>query len=165
MRNGHVFPSKVCHFQYDHRFLFSRGMGNIRAYKEVRLKWRIEFSFPFSVKCSDRNFKCFLSQFRKTHRSPLIYNVLLDLFSLQLCLLFFLKWLNYIKIFVLYESALFLPNVFSHRLTSKTSQKHNRCIAILWRTLQWIFRKWSCTLPFMQNTLKDTFSIIFPKSN
>ena len=38
MKNGHIFPSEVCHFQYDHRFLISREMGNIRAYKEVYLK-------------------------------------------------------------------------------------------------------------------------------
>ena len=40
MKNGHSFPSKVCHFQYDHRFLFSREMGNIREYKVVRLKMK-----------------------------------------------------------------------------------------------------------------------------
>ena len=38
MKNGNVFPSKVCHFQYDHRFHFSRETGNINGYKEVRLK-------------------------------------------------------------------------------------------------------------------------------
>ena len=38
MKNSQIFPSKVCHFQYDQRFLFSKEMGNIRAYKEVRLK-------------------------------------------------------------------------------------------------------------------------------
>ena len=38
MKNGNVFPSKVCHFQYDHRFHFSRETGNIKGYKEVRLK-------------------------------------------------------------------------------------------------------------------------------
>ena len=36
--NGHTFPSKICHFQYDHRFLFSREMGNSRACNEVRLQ-------------------------------------------------------------------------------------------------------------------------------
>ena len=29
MKNGHTFPSKICHFQYDHRFLFSREMGKV----------------------------------------------------------------------------------------------------------------------------------------
>ena len=38
MKNSQIFPSKVCHFQYDQRFLFSKETGNIRAYKEVRLK-------------------------------------------------------------------------------------------------------------------------------
>ena len=70
--------------QYDHRCLFSREMGNIRACKEVSLQKLISqiyvvkiafvvqsepfeelfgkgFSFPFSAKCFDRNFRCFLS--------------------------------------------------------------------------------------------------------
>ena len=38
MKNGHIFPLKVRHFQYDHRFLFSREIGNIRTWKEIRLK-------------------------------------------------------------------------------------------------------------------------------
>ena len=38
MKNGQIFPSKVNHFQYDHRFLFSREMENIRTCKEIRLK-------------------------------------------------------------------------------------------------------------------------------
>ena len=32
MKNGHIFPSKVCHFQYHHKFLFSREMRNTRAW-------------------------------------------------------------------------------------------------------------------------------------
>ena len=32
MRNGQIFSSKSCHFQYDHRFLFSRETGNIRKW-------------------------------------------------------------------------------------------------------------------------------------
>ena len=38
MKNGHIFPLKVCHFQYDHGFRLSRETGNIREYKDVRLK-------------------------------------------------------------------------------------------------------------------------------
>ena len=38
MKNGQIFPSKVCHFQYDHRFLFSREMGNTVSCKEIRLQ-------------------------------------------------------------------------------------------------------------------------------
>ena len=38
MENGQSCPSKVCPFQYDHRFLFSREEGNIRSCKEVRLQ-------------------------------------------------------------------------------------------------------------------------------
>ena len=79
MKNGLIFPSKVCHFQCDHRFLFSREKGNIRACKQVRLQnllnldcqdsicfaffklfkneesLRKSFSFPFSAKCFERN--------------------------------------------------------------------------------------------------------------
>ena len=43
VKNGQIFPSKVCHFQYDNRFLLSRDMGNIRSCKEVRLKKLIKF--------------------------------------------------------------------------------------------------------------------------
>ena len=43
MKNGQIFFSKVCHFQYDNRFLFSREMGNIRSCKEVRLQKLIKF--------------------------------------------------------------------------------------------------------------------------
>ena len=84
MKNGRIFPLKVCHFQYDHRLLFSREMGNIRTCKEYVCKNLLNldcqnsicfaffkllkneesfgksFSFPFSAKCFDRNFKCFL---------------------------------------------------------------------------------------------------------
>ena len=77
MRNDQIFPSKVCHFQYDHRFLFSREIGNVgknllnsdcqdsfrfgmfqAAYKWGKSFGKIIFSFPFSVKCFDRNLKC-----------------------------------------------------------------------------------------------------------
>ena len=42
-KNGQIFPSKDCHFQYGHRFLFSREMGNIRTCKEIRLQKLIKF--------------------------------------------------------------------------------------------------------------------------
>ena len=42
-KNGQIFPSKVSHFQYDHRFLLSREMGNIRTCKEVRLRKLTQF--------------------------------------------------------------------------------------------------------------------------
>ena len=57
---------------------------------------------------------------------------------------FFLRRWNYIKIFVLQEKAVLLPKFFSCRLTSSTSQKYNRSIVILWRTLLRIFGKWLC---------------------
>ena len=37
------FPSKVSHFQYDHRFVFKREMENIRSCQEVRLQNLIKF--------------------------------------------------------------------------------------------------------------------------
>ena len=43
MKNGQIFPSNVFHFQYDHRFLFSTEMGNIRTCKEVWLQKLIKF--------------------------------------------------------------------------------------------------------------------------
>ena len=38
MKNDQIFSSNVCHFQYDHRFFFSREMGIIRMRKELRLQ-------------------------------------------------------------------------------------------------------------------------------
>ena len=46
-----------------------------------------------------------LYQFRKTNRFPLIWKVLLQLLSLQLCLVFFLKRWNYIKTWISRTSA------------------------------------------------------------
>ena len=82
MKNGQIFPAKVFLFPYDHRFCFSREMGNIGTCREVRLQKPITFSqdsivkivlvlaffkllkneesfgknffFPFSAKCLDR---------------------------------------------------------------------------------------------------------------
>ena len=31
MKNGQIVPAKACYFQYDHKFIFSREMGNIRS--------------------------------------------------------------------------------------------------------------------------------------
>ena len=38
LKNGQIFASKVSHFQYDNRFLFSREMGTISSWKEVTLQ-------------------------------------------------------------------------------------------------------------------------------
>ena len=38
IKNDQIFLSNICHFQYDHRFLFSREMGNIRTCKEYVCK-------------------------------------------------------------------------------------------------------------------------------
>ena len=40
VKKYHIFPLKVCNFQYGHRFFFSKETRNIRAYKKVRLKMR-----------------------------------------------------------------------------------------------------------------------------
>ena len=32
-KNGQIFPSKVCHFQYDHRFLSSRKWETLERAK------------------------------------------------------------------------------------------------------------------------------------
>ena len=49
MKNGHNFPSEVYHHQYDHRSHFSREIGNIIAYKEVRLKIKNRLGRVFST--------------------------------------------------------------------------------------------------------------------
>ena len=36
MENDQIFPSKVCHVHYHHKFLFSRTMKNIRSFNELR---------------------------------------------------------------------------------------------------------------------------------
>ena len=83
MKNGQIFPSKVYHFQYDHRFLFSRERGTLKRARRYVCKNLLNmdcqnsirfgifkllineesfgksFSFPFSAKYFDRNFKCF----------------------------------------------------------------------------------------------------------
>ena len=43
LKNGKVSPSKVCLFQCDHGFLFSREMGNIRTCKGERLQELMKF--------------------------------------------------------------------------------------------------------------------------
>ena len=42
IKHGQTFPSKACHFQYDHIF-FSREMRNIRTCKRVRLQKLVKF--------------------------------------------------------------------------------------------------------------------------
>ena len=44
MNNSQIFALKVRHFEYDHRFLFSGEMGNIRTCQEVRLL--IKYGLP-----------------------------------------------------------------------------------------------------------------------
>ena len=43
MENGKYFFSKICHFQYDHRLIFSTETDNTRTCKEVRLQKLIKF--------------------------------------------------------------------------------------------------------------------------
>ena len=46
MKNGQIFPSKVCHFQHDYRSLFTTEMGNIRSCERLRLQKLIKFRLP-----------------------------------------------------------------------------------------------------------------------
>ena len=46
MKTGQIFPSKVCRFQYNHRFFLNRKMGNIRASNEASLQKRVKFRLP-----------------------------------------------------------------------------------------------------------------------
>ena len=43
MKNVQMFPLEAGRFEHEHRILFSREIGNIRSYKEVRLQKRIKF--------------------------------------------------------------------------------------------------------------------------
>ena len=45
-----MFPLKVCHFQYDPRFFFSRETGNIRSCNEVRLINLLNFCCQDSIR-------------------------------------------------------------------------------------------------------------------
>ena len=38
IENDQIFPSKVCHVHYGHRFLFGRKIENSRSFKELRLQ-------------------------------------------------------------------------------------------------------------------------------
>ena len=79
MQNVQIYLSEIVYFEHDHRFPFSREMGNIRSCKEVRLlKLQVvrivfllaflkllknedsfgeSFSFPFLAKYFNRIFK------------------------------------------------------------------------------------------------------------
>ena len=46
MKTGQIFPSKVSHFQYSHRFLLSREMENIRTCNEIRLQKLVKSRLP-----------------------------------------------------------------------------------------------------------------------
>ena len=43
IKSGQIFPSNVCHFRYDHRFLFSREMRNIGKYRDIRMQKLVKF--------------------------------------------------------------------------------------------------------------------------
>ena len=43
MQNVQIYLSEIVYFEHDHRFPFSREMGNIRSCKEVRLLKLIKF--------------------------------------------------------------------------------------------------------------------------
>ena len=50
MKYAQFFPSEVGYFEHDHRFLFSREMGNIRRCKEVRLQKLINSACHYSIR-------------------------------------------------------------------------------------------------------------------
>ena len=68
VKNGLIFSSKVCHFQYGHRFLFSKETRNIRAYKDVPFKMRNHLG---------RVFPCYFLQNVSIETSYVSYLVLL----------------------------------------------------------------------------------------
>ena len=46
LKTDQIFPSKVCHLQYNQRFYLDREMGNIRTCNETSLQKCIKFRFP-----------------------------------------------------------------------------------------------------------------------
>ena len=68
VKKCHIFPSKVCHFQYGHRFPFSKETRNIRAYKDVPFKMRNHLG---------RVFPCYFLQNVSIETSYVSYLVLL----------------------------------------------------------------------------------------
>ena len=78
INNRQIFPSKVCHFQYDHRFILVEKTGTCKEhlckcilnldcqnsipfgiFKLLKNEESFgkNFSFSFSAKCFDRNLK------------------------------------------------------------------------------------------------------------
>ena len=98
-------------------------------------------------------FYCVIIHYVFSEATNTVLETLTNSTGKHLCwsLFFSLKWFFPQKTFVLHEQDVLLPKFSSHRLTSQTSQKYNRSIAILRRTLPWIFGKW-----FMK-TFKKTF--------
>ena len=88
VKKCHIFPSKVCHFQCGHRFLFSKATRNIRAYKEVRLKMRNHLGrvFPFyfleNVSIETSNVSYLVLCHFLMSSSLKIQNTLKDIFSI-----------------------------------------------------------------------------------
>ena len=72
------------------------------------------------------------------------FNVLLELFSLQLCLFFFHKLMKFSK-----DISYF----FSHRLTSKRHKNTIEISSIYWNVLLWIFLN-CCLNPLRANFTK-----------
>ena len=109
-----IFLLKVFHFQYDHRFVFSREM----------VKFWKSFSFTFFSKCFNRNFKCFLYfPFLNASWSLKIQNTLEDIFfttfffTVLMCILdemhsSEITSKNFINLFALLLYCWFLIQVF-----------------------------------------------------
>ena len=50
MKNDQFFPSKVCHFQYDHRFIFSRKWGTLERAKMYVCKSLLDLDCQGSIR-------------------------------------------------------------------------------------------------------------------
>ena len=80
MKNGQIFPSKVCHFQYDNRFFFCKKMGNIGSCKKVRLQKLIKCRLSGDSICFSTFYNCLKKKNHLERVSPshFLQNVLTE---------------------------------------------------------------------------------------
>ena len=50
MKKGKIFPSNVCHFQYDYRFLFSREMEELELARRYVCKNLLNLDYHDSIR-------------------------------------------------------------------------------------------------------------------
>ena len=94
MKNGQIFPSKLCHFQCDHKFLLSREMGSSRRWKYVS-KNLLNLNFHHSISFGIFQVGCKLISFGKNLKTAIAYEVfyLLKVFFFEDLLI----WMPYIR--------------------------------------------------------------------